>query len=89
MGLFAFIAVGLVVGFGTRAVAPGERTKLLSIALFGGAGAFVGALIGALYYGKRVFELHSDIVLAGILTTFTLLFLAGVGARSRRRRATF
>lgn len=85
MGLFGFLAVGLLVGLVTRAIAPGTRTAAASLVLFAGTGAFVGTLVGTLYYGARVFEIHRSGTLAGIAVTFIVLLLAGVRAQARRR----
>jgi uncharacterized membrane protein YeaQ/YmgE (transglycosylase-associated protein family) len=85
MGLFAFILAGLVVGFVARVIVPGKRGMgRVATALFILAGGFLGGLVGGLFYGRRVFDLHGSTIIGGIMSVFTLLFLLGVRARGRR-----
>jgi uncharacterized membrane protein YeaQ/YmgE (transglycosylase-associated protein family) len=85
MGILAFILSGLVLGVVARAVMPGkEGMGLVPTELFALTGAFLGGLVGAVIYGKRVFEMATGGVLGSIVAVFLVLFLIGLRARSRR-----
>jgi uncharacterized membrane protein YeaQ/YmgE (transglycosylase-associated protein family) len=90
MGIYAFLLVGLVVGLVARALVPANRgLTRIATALFGLTGAFLGGLFAAVFYGRRIFEMHSVGLIAGIMIAFTVFFLVGVRARARRGATLF
>jgi uncharacterized membrane protein YeaQ/YmgE (transglycosylase-associated protein family) len=85
MGLLAFILFGLIVGLVARAIMPGRQSMgLVATTLIGIAGSFVGGLIGSLFYGGSVFELHTAGIIGSILGALLVMFIVGyVGSRRR------
>ena len=84
MGLLAFILFGLVVGLIARAVMPGRQSMgLVATALLGMAGSFVGGLMGSLIHGGEMFAFHTTGILGSICGALLVMFLVGLGGRSR------
>lgn len=84
MGLVAFILFGLIVGLVARAIMPGRQSMgIVATTLLGVAGSFVGGLIGSLFYGGSVFDLHAAGIIGSILGALLVLFVVGYGSRRR------
>lgn len=84
MGLVAFILFGLIVGLIARAVMPGRQSMgLIATTLLGIAGSFVGGLIGSLFYGGSVFDLHAAGIIGSIIGALLVMFVVGFGSRRR------
>jgi uncharacterized membrane protein YeaQ/YmgE (transglycosylase-associated protein family) len=86
MVFLIFILFGLVVGMITRAVLPGKQGMgLVPTALFGLTGSFLAGLLGCVFYGERLFNLHGFGIIGSVLAALFVLLLVGVRARGRRR----
>jgi uncharacterized membrane protein YeaQ/YmgE (transglycosylase-associated protein family) len=86
MSILMFIFFGLIVGFLARAIMPGRQSMgLIGTALIGIAGSFVGGMLGNLFYGGPLLNLHTSGFIGSILGA--LLVLAVLGVTGRRRRA--
>lgn len=85
MGIIAFLVIGLLAGLIARAIMPGNQNMgLIATTLLGIVGSFVGGLIGSLFRGGRMFDLHPSGILMSVLGA--LLVLAIVGFAGKRRR---
>jgi uncharacterized membrane protein YeaQ/YmgE (transglycosylase-associated protein family) len=90
MGLFVFLLVGFVAGIVVRAVFAGRQGMgVVPTALFALCGSFIGGLVGGVFYGRRVFELHNSAIIVGIVIAFTVVFVFLVRARGRRGGTLF
>jgi uncharacterized membrane protein YeaQ/YmgE (transglycosylase-associated protein family) len=63
---------------------PGRQSMgLIATSLLGMAGSFVGGLVGSLIYGRQMFELHTSGIIGSIIGSCLVMFLLGMGGRSR------
>jgi uncharacterized membrane protein YeaQ/YmgE (transglycosylase-associated protein family) len=84
MGLLTFIVFGFVVGLIARALMPGRQSLgLIATSVLGMTGSFLGGLIGSVIHGGRMFELHAAGIVGSILGALLIMFLVGMGGRSR------
>lgn len=85
MGILAFIVIGLLAGLIARAILPGNQSMgLLATTLLGIVGSFVGGLIGSLFRGGRMFDLHPSGLLMSVLGAIVVLLLVGFAGKRRR-----
>jgi uncharacterized membrane protein YeaQ/YmgE (transglycosylase-associated protein family) len=83
MSLLAFLLFGLIVGLIARAIVPGRQGMgLLSTALLGMAGSFVGGIMGSMLYGGgALFELRPSGIIGSILGSVVVMLLVGMAGR--------
>lgn len=83
MSILMFLLFGLIVGFLARAIMPGRQSMgFLATALIGIAGSFVGGIIGNVFSGAPILDLHASGFIGSIVGA--LIVLAIMGWSSRR-----
>lgn len=88
MSILMFILFGLIVGFLARAIMPGKQSMgLVTTALVGIVGAFLGGLVGNLIAGAPILELHSAGFIGSILGALAVLFIIGLAGRRTSTRS--
>jgi uncharacterized membrane protein YeaQ/YmgE (transglycosylase-associated protein family) len=85
MGIITLIVVGVVAGLVARALVPGNQALgLITTAVLGSVGSFVGALLATLLHlNGRAGELHPVGLLFSTLGAMGVLLLVGL-ANGRR-----
>lgn len=84
MSILMFLLFGLIVGFLARALMPGRQSMgFIATALIGIAGSFVGGIIGNVFAGAPILDLHASGFIGSIVGA--LVVLAIMGWSSRRR----
>jgi len=85
MGILLFAIFGLVIGLLARALLPGRQSMgLLTTALLGMAGSFVGGFLVSLVTHTRITDFNTSGVIGSILGAILLLLVA---SRFMRRSA--
>ena len=85
MGILLFAIFGLVIGLLARALLPGRQSMgLLTTALLGMAGSFIGGLLVSLFTHTRVTDFNTSGVIGSIIGSILLLLIA---SRFMGRRA--
>lgn len=84
MSILMFLLFGLIVGFLARALMPGRQSMgFIATALIGIAGSFVGGIIGNVFAGAPLLDLHASGFIGSIVGA--LIVLAIMGWSSRRQ----
>lgn len=82
MSLVLFLVFGLVVGLVARFVMPGRQSMgLVATMLLGVAGSFVGGMIGSLFFGGNMFDLHPTGLIGSVVGSLLVMFIVGLGSR--------
>lgn len=82
MSLVLFLVFGLVVGLVARFVMPGRQSMgLVATMLLGVAGSFVGGMIGSLFFGGNLLDLHTSGLIGSVLGALLVMFIVGFGSR--------
>jgi uncharacterized membrane protein YeaQ/YmgE (transglycosylase-associated protein family) len=77
MGIILFIVFGLVIGLLARALLPGRQSMgLITTALLGIAGSFVGGFLVSLVTDNRITDFHTAGIIGSIVGAILLLVLA-------------
>lgn len=77
MGILLFAIFGLVIGLLARALLPGRQSMgLLTTALLGMAGSFIGGFLVSLVTRTRVTDFNTSGVIGSIIGAILLLLLA-------------
>ncbi|MBX3232752.1 MAG: GlsB/YeaQ/YmgE family stress response membrane protein [Labilithrix sp.] len=82
MSILMFLLFGLIVGFLARAIMPGRQSMgFLSTALVGIAGSFVGGVIGNVFSGTPILDLHASGFIGSIVGALIVLAIMGWAGR--------
>jgi uncharacterized membrane protein YeaQ/YmgE (transglycosylase-associated protein family) len=84
MSILIFILFGLIVGFLARAIMPGRQSMgVLATAVVGMVGSLLGGVIGNLFSGYPLLDIHGAGLIGSVLGA--LLVLAIMGYTGHRR----
>ena len=84
MSILMFLLFGLIVGFLARAIMPGRQGMgFLGTALVGIAGSFVGGIIGNVFGGAPLLDLHASGFIGSIIGSLVVLAIMGWSGRRR------
>ena len=84
MGILTMIVIGLVAGLIARAIVPGSQSMgWIATIVLGIVGSFVGGLLGSLFSGGNVLDLHPTGLIWSIVGAIVVLLLVGFAKRRR------
>lgn len=82
MSIVLFLVFGIVAGLIARAIMPGRQSMgIVMTGVLGIVGSFVGGIVGNLFAGRAVTELHTTGIIGSVLGALLVLVIVRVARR--------